>query len=130
MNGQESRADDWLRQAESDFLFAKSALRDEFYSHCCFICQQAAEKALESIAYRRGATLLITHSLIKLCDSLQINGELRRGAGILDQYYLAARYPDALPGGAPCDVYVKSQADEAIQTAGKIIDAAYKELHP
>src|SRR5437868_5146334 len=96
-----SRAKDWLAQARNDFAFAQSALDEGFFSQCCFICQQAAEKALKSIAYGRGAKLVMGHSLFKLCEELSINGTLRTGAGKLDQYYLSARYPDALPGGAP-----------------------------
>jgi HEPN domain-containing protein len=45
----------------------------------------------------------------------------------LDQHYVAARYPDALPGGAPYQVFSKKQASEALTFAALFITAAEKE---
>jgi HEPN domain-containing protein len=117
------RSRDWLAQAKNDLLFAKSALADGFFSQCCFIAQQAAEKALKSRLLRTGARLVFTHSLVKLCQALEINGDLRQAAGILDQYYLSGRYPDALPGGAPFEAFSQTQARQAVRFAAKIIRA-------
>lgn len=122
----ENRAKDWLAQAENDLLFAKAALKGHFYSQCCFICQQAAVKALKSIAFRKGAKVILTHSLLRLCEELRINGELKQSAGILDQYYLSGRYPDALPAGAPFEAFSEQQAEEAIKRATGFIVTARK----
>src|SRR5208283_1113116 len=97
----DDRSRDWLAQAQNDLLFAKAALKDGFFAQCCFISQQAAEKALKSVLLSRGAKVILTHSLVKLCAMLAANGEMQRAAGVLDQYYLSGRYPDSLPGGAP-----------------------------
>ncbi len=120
----EEKANNWMRQASSDYAFAEAAHANGFFAQCCFICQQASEKALKSIAYRHGAQLVIGHSLIKLCIDLDINGELAKAAGVLDQYYLSSRYPDSLPGGAPCDVFSEEQATEALRMGNLFLEEA------
>ncbi len=124
--GDENRADDWLAQATNDLDFAQNALSHQFYAQCCFICQQSAEKALKSLVLRRGAKAAFTHSLYKLCLALGINGELESAAKTLDRYYVSARYPDALPGGAPFQIFQPQEAAEALTLATKILDAAQR----
>ena len=124
----ENRANDWWRQAQNDLKFARSALRGKFYSQCCFICQQGAEKALKSMLLRRGARAVFTHSLVKLCDTLRINGELKEAAQTLDQYYVSGRYPDGLPAGAPFEMFNASHAKGALSAAQKIYAAAKMDL--
>ena len=43
---------------------------------------------------------------------------------MLDQYYIPTRYPDALPGSAPFEVYGSSQASSAIETAALVVETA------
>ena len=50
--------------------------------------------------------------------------EHRRLAGILDQYYVPTRYPNALPGGVPFETYGRDQAEKAVSGAGVVVDAA------
>ncbi len=121
------RSLNWLEQAKNDFLFAKTARAEKFFAQTCFICQQVAGKALKSVLYARGAKAVITHSLMDLCEELKINSKLRKAAGVLDQYYLSARYPDALPGGAPYQVFTEEQAKEAIQFADLFLEVADRE---
>ena len=121
-----NRARDWLTQAEDDLRFARCALRDGFYSQCCFTCQQVAEKALKAILYKRGVQIILTHSLVKLVEELRIDGRLRKAAGTLDQYYVSARYPDALPGAAPCETFTKEQAREALKHASGFVEVAVR----
>jgi HEPN domain-containing protein len=120
----ENRADDWWRQAQNDLKFARAALRGRFYSQCCFICQQGAEKALKSVLLKRGARVVFTHSLVKLCVTLKMNGALKVAAQTLDQYYVAGRYPDGLPAGAPFEMFSASHAKEALEAARKLFRAA------
>jgi HEPN domain-containing protein len=122
------RGHDWLKQAKSDLRFAKAAVSDGFYSQTCFVCQQASEKALKSVLYSRGAEVILTHSLYRLCQQLKINSRLLKAAGILDQYYLSARYPDALPDGTPDDVFTKEQAEEALKYAEAFLAKATKAI--
>ena len=39
----------------------------------------------------------------------------------LDQHYIPTRYPDALPGGTPADVYTLEQARGATQSAREVL---------
>jgi HEPN domain-containing protein len=120
----ENRANDWWRQAQNDLKFARSALREKFYSQCCFVCQQGAEKALKSALLKRGARAVFTHSLVKLCDLLKIDGKLKESAQTLDQYYVSGRYPDGLPAGAPFEMFNASHAKGALDAAKRIFAAA------
>ena len=90
--------------------------------------QQAAGKALKSVAYGRGDRFVIGHSLQELLNDLVGTHEdlnsLREAARRLDQYYIATRYPDALPGGLPFETYTGGQAEEAVQMASEIVTSS------
>ena len=91
----------------------------------CFLPQQSAEKAL---AYLRGARFVPSHSVVELMKSLKEPypqlSQFTDFASRLDQYYIATRYPNALPGAAPFEVFSKSQAEEAVEMARGIINEA------
>ena len=112
----------WLHQAQNDLEFAELASREKFYSQCCFLCQQAGEKALKSLAYYRGAFVIKGHSIAKIAKDLNFNGEIEIAAKVLDTFYISSRYPDALPGGAPFQSFVEIQATQAIELATLIIN--------
>ena len=118
----------WLRQAENDLAFAHVALREGFYSQACFLSQQVAEKGMKALLYYRGARTAIGHSLAALLVELEdIHPELsehEESLTVLDQYYIPTRYPDALPGSAPFEVYGSSQASGAVETAALVVETA------
>ena len=118
----------WTLQAEYDLSIAELVLRENHYSHVCFMSHQAAEKALKSVAYGRGDRFVIGHSLQELLNGLVGTHEdlesLREAACRLDQYYVATRYPDALPGGLPFETYSRGQAEEAVAMASEIVTSA------
>jgi HEPN domain-containing protein len=120
-----AEAERWLAQAENDLAFAEHGLRLGFYAQTCFLAQQVAEKALKALHYARGARIVIGHSVDGLLEALEPEaaelGELRRMAKELDQHYVPARYPNALPGTAPFQVYTEEQASRAIETARRIV---------
>ncbi|MGQ0507566.1 MAG: HEPN domain-containing protein [Myxococcaceae bacterium] len=118
---QVNRASDWLDQAKNDLAFANSALEAGFFSQCCFVAQQCAEKALKALALRQGAKAAFTHSLLKLVQALSLNGEIERAAQKLDFYYISARYPDAFPEGAPYKMFRREDAVEALGWATQIL---------
>ena len=66
MRQPEAEARRWLAQAESDLAFAEVGVREGFFAQACFICQQAGEKALKALHYRRGARMVLGHSLAEL----------------------------------------------------------------
>ena len=49
-----SRAGDWFRQAERDFLQARSSLEGGLYEWAAFAAQQCAEKAAKAVYQRLG----------------------------------------------------------------------------
>ena len=110
-----------MRQAEHDLDTARYLMRDGRYSHVCFTAQQVAEKTLKALAYYRGDSDVLGHTLVALADSLEESyPELSRFYGIvasLESYYIPTRYPDALPSGAPFEVYMYDEADEALYNA-------------
>lgn len=119
----------WLLQAESDLLCAKDLIKAKHFSQACFTCQQAAEKALKSLAFFRGADLVKSHSLGTIAKDLGINGELATFAIKLDLFYLTARYPDALPeNSVPSESFTKEMAVEAYKMSECFLNAVRKEL--
>ena len=122
------RYKDWFRQAVDDLKFAKDSLKLGHYNQTCFICQQAAEKALKALAFQGGAEFVKTHSVKKLAKSLNINGEIEKAGGVLDQFYISSRYPDGLPDGAPYEAFSLEQAKAAIEMADLIINTVSNDI--
>ena len=110
----QGRYRDWLKQAVSDLSWGAHSLEGGHYAQTCFIAQQVAEKSLKALAYYRGAELVRGYSALAITRELGINDELERAAMRLDQYYISTRYPDAQPAGAPCELFTREQAEEAL----------------
>lgn len=128
MRQPEIEARRWLEQAASDLAFAELGVREGFFAQACFICQQAGEKALKSLHYRRGSRAVLGHSLVELLSGLLSEradlADLLDAARQLDQYYIPTRYPNGLPGGIPSDAFTSKQATEAISFARQFIARA------
>lgn len=128
-----TEAERWLRQAENDVAFARLALQEEYYHQACFISQQAAEKAVKAVLYARGERVVLGHSLVELVKRVGAAvpeiAERREGAGILDQYYVATRYPNGLPGGVPFEAFGEAQANAALAEATQFVALAKAHIH-
>jgi HEPN domain-containing protein len=128
MKNSEADGKRWLSQAENDLGAAQLMEERAYYAQACFMCHQVAEKALKALAYYRGDRYVTGHSLLDLLqkisgtypDMSQFEGFM----GILNQYYVPTRYPDALPGGTPFETYNQRQAREAVDGASLLVDAA------
>lgn len=113
----------WLNQAKNDLQWAKHSLEGGYYSQVCFISQQVGEKSLKALAYFKGADMVKGHSIAIIARELNINGDIEKSARRLDLYYMASRYPDALPDPiAPVDYFTKTEAEEAIVYAELILN--------
>jgi HEPN domain-containing protein len=123
-----SRYPDWFNQAENDIQWAEHSLAGGFFSQTCFIAQQASEKTLKAYCFFKGFDIVRTHSLYQIIKSLGENGQLEKIAKELDIYYISARYPDALPAGAPYEIISKEQAEKALQSAREIYSIIQKRL--
>lgn len=123
-----NRSLDWYNQAKEEISFAELAFDHKKYSLCCFLCQQSAEKFLKAIALFRDLDVIRGHSIIKIAEALNINGEILEAGRLLDQYYISTRYPDALPSGSPYEFYSESQASVALSLLSKFHNLASAEL--
>ena len=115
----------WFRQAERDLEDAAFNRQGERYNVACFLCQQAAEKAVKAYLYRRGAEDVWGTSLIDLCEDAKIFemffDTIKAEARQLDKYYDATRYPAYLPGGIPAEAFDDVDAERAIELAGIVV---------
>jgi HEPN domain-containing protein len=132
MKDPKGESERWLKQAEYDLRAAEHNAGGEFYSVACFNAQQAAEKALKAFLFAQGERVVVGHSVGELCrrcgeykDSF---ADLARLVGKLDRFYVPTRYPNALPGGVPAEVYDKEDATGAIALASKVLTAVRKGL--
>ena len=120
-----NRWQDWWRQAERDLAHAEQDARSGFYEHACFDAQQAAEKGLKALIMQRGGDPW-GHSLVRLLESIRtkvdVPADLDNKARELDKLYIPARYPNGFSEGAPMDYYTETNAREALQHAGDILD--------
>jgi HEPN domain-containing protein len=117
----------WLAQAENDLAFAELAMREGFFAQACFNSQQAAEKALKGVLYAHGAEQVFGHSVAELAaECAKFDTEfmaLRTQVAPLDQFYVATRYPNSLPGGIPAEAFARVDAERALTMARAVIVA-------
>lgn len=123
-----SRHRDWLEQAKADLRWGEDSLDHGHFAQTCFIAQQVAEKALKAVAYARSYAAVRGHSAFEIVSDLGVNGDLRRAAQVLDQYYISTRYPDAMPSGNPSLFYTEEQARDALDKARMFLSKAEEEL--
>jgi len=105
----------WLAQAENDLAFAALASREGYFAQACFNSQQAAEKAL------------------KAAECAELDPEfsnLRSRVAPLDQFYVATRYPNSLPGGIPAQAFARPEAERALEMAREVMAAVKRRLAP
>jgi HEPN domain-containing protein len=110
-----------MRQAEFDLADAELAFEHGRHALACFLCQQAAEKAVASFLFSRGAEAVWGHALADLCQdavALEPSFELiATVAVLLDKYYLGTRYPSGLPGGVPAEAFDAHDSVRALEIA-------------
>lgn len=117
----------WLDQAELDLDDARYTRNGGRHSLTCFLCQQAAEKALKAFLILRGSEEIWGHSVGDLCERAATLGEgfiaLVDAARSLDVFYIPTRYPNGLPGGLPGRVFGADDSERALDRAERIIRA-------
>ncbi len=132
MKDPKGEAERWLKQAEYDLRAAEHNADGEYYSIACFSAQQAAEKALKAFLFAQGERVVVGHSVAELsrrCREYEKSfADLAGSAGKLDRFYIPTRYPNALPGGVPAEVYDEQDAAEAISLASEVLAMVRKGL--
>ncbi len=117
----------WIESARRTLLSAHGDLERGDYNWTCFKAHQAAEKALKALLWGIGAPTS-GHSLPKLLEkvrevlSIEISPDVYEACVRLNKFYIATRYPDAWSEGIPEEYYSRSEAEEAIQYAARILE--------
>lgn len=128
MKDNKAQAARWSRQAEYDLKEAERCLEDESFAYACFFAEQAAQKSLKSFLIARGRRQVNIHAIGELLkEAAKFDGLFNNLVSLgqrLDRYYLASRYPDALPDPAiPAESYGPDEGREAVEIARKIFSA-------
>ena len=129
MKNARQNAERWIREAEYTLRQTERNCREGSYNLACFLAEQTAQKALKAVLYFDGARFINIHSVAELAKEAsgthqEFTSLISEGSR-LDQYYLSARYPDAVPEPAiPAEIFTKKKAEEAGGSARKIFDAA------
>jgi HEPN domain-containing protein len=122
----------WLRQAEQDIKDAEFNRAGERYNVACFLCQQAAEKAVKAYLYHRGAEDVWGHSLTDLCEDAKLFemffDTVKSEARQLDKYYEITRYPSYLPGGISSEAFDDIDAERALFLGNIVVDFVKERL--
>lgn len=120
-----NRSRDWLRQAERDLEEARAAEAAGRHEWACFASHQAAEKAVKALHLHLGQEAW-GHVVAKLLRELPPDAKVPAGlvdkAHVLDGHYIAPRYPNSHPEGAPFEHYGPLQSGDAIRHAREILD--------
>jgi len=118
-----NRAKDWFAQSRRDLEQARASQRDGRHEWACFAAQQAAEKAVKALHLHNGQEAW-GHVVARLLSELPFapRDELVEMGKVLDNFYVATRYANGHPEGAPFEHYGMLQSSQAIQYANTIIE--------
>jgi HEPN domain-containing protein len=123
------RSRDWLKQAGHDLEQARASQRDGRHDWACFAAQQAAEKAVKALHLAKGQDAwghVVATLLAQLPQAAP--AALIDKARVLDNFYVATRYANGHPAGAPFEHYGALQSQQAIDYAGEILEYARTEV--
>ena len=118
MNEPERR---WLYMASEDLRTAELTFREGIHAQTCFHAQQCAEKALKALLVAQtDHAAPRTHFIVELLRLLPapiLQDAPADLAPVLDTYYVATRYPDALVGPLPEALPGREDARQALDLA-------------
>ena len=124
-----NRSQDWLAQADRDLDQARASMRDARHEWACFAAQQAAEKAVKALHLSKGQDIW-GHVVARLLRELPaaVPEPLVEKAQVLDHHYVATRYANGHPEGAPFEHYGPLQSEEASRYAGEIVGFVHSQM--
>ena len=116
----------WLEQAEHQLDVTNTLLESGYWSDVCFMAEQTAQMALKAYLYGNGKRSIPVHSIQELAAQCgDIDGaflEAVEWGKVLDRYYIATRYPDALaPPAVPFRTYTEDDGRQAREYAAGIL---------
>jgi len=123
------RSPDWIAQAERDLEQAEASVRDGRHEWACFAAQQSAEKAVKGLHLHLGQEAW-GHVVARLLSELTVPvpSDLVEKGRVLDNFYVASRYPNGHPEGAPFEHYGPIQSGEGIQHAREILGFVHSQV--
>jgi HEPN domain-containing protein len=127
------RSKDWIFQARGDLAHAQLDVKHGFFDWACFSAQQAAEKAVKAVhSYLGGEAWghAVTDLVEALPDAVVVPQSISDAARELDKVYISARYPDALPSGAPRSRFTRSEAERMVGHGQSIVEFCESHLPP
>lgn len=127
------RSRDWLKQGERDLAQAVDSRQSERHEWACFAGQQAAEKAVKALHLHLGQEAwghVVAQLLRELPPTHAAPARLIEKAKVLDTFYIASRYPNSHPSGAPFEHFGEIQSDQALEFSRGIIDFVKGQMDP
>lgn len=118
------RSRDWLRQSERDLEQAADSRQAGRHEWACFAGQQAGKKAVKALHLHLGQEAwghVVAQLLRELPPDAAAPEALVDRAKVLDNFYIASRYPNSHPDGAPFEHYGPIQSQQAVEYGGSII---------
>ena len=101
MSLSENEVSPWFKKSQEDLSFAELGMQHKYFTHICFLCQQAAEKSFKAFLIAKVSHYPRTHrlpDLLKLCQEVDPEfARFKQAAIFLDDFYTPARYPDTIP---------------------------------
>lgn len=116
--------DSWFYLANEDLSFAKEGFKSGFYSHVCFLSQQAVEKAMKGFLIFQDKDYPKSHGLVGLFHRMSVQwleehlSEIKK----LSEFYVPLRYPDAIAGSLKDGLPDKKDAQNALHWATQIVE--------
>ena len=119
-------ADRWLAFAREDLQMADLAMASAIYNQVGFHSQQCVEKVPKALLAEQGLVVPRTHAITDLLERLseEYLPDARDELHFLDDFYIPARYPDALPGTLPEGLPSKMEAGRALELARQVVQEA------
>jgi HEPN domain-containing protein len=122
---------------ESDRALAAARLQADagLSNWACFAAEQSAQLAVKALLHGAGRGPW-GHDLVRLVEAaaaagIDVPADAADAARRLSRHYIPARYPDAHPAGSPAAHYGRSDADEAVRDAERVlalVDGAWESL--
>lgn len=120
-----------MHQAGRNLDQARDSATAGRHEWACFAAQQAAEMAVKALHLKLGQEAwghVVRRLLEELPEQVSVSDELADLARVLDAFYVATRYPNGHPAGAPGEHYGALQSSEAIRYADQIVEFCGAEM--
>lgn len=122
----------FIEQATHDLESARANAEAGRHALACWLCHQAAARAVTAFLYAQGAEHVWGEALADLCEDAKPFDPsfefIKSIAVLLDKHYLTARIPTALPGGTPCNTYDATDSDRALEVAQDVLNGVQDRL--